>query len=415
MSQTTAQQQTPAAADAAQFTASRRNLVEAINLAALAVSARPTAPTQAGVLLESAPGSVTLHAHDFDTTVSVTLPAVQTRTGRTVVGHAELKRVVAALAAGEPKSAADRMPVTLASHIVSVPDVAVPLTTLPAAEFPELSTPVFAQITVDAEALLGQLARVVPAAGTDETLSALTCVRLDLEGDALTLAATDRYRLALAALACQRVGSHGSFSAHVPAFTLGKMAQHMRRYTGSVGIGVTTAPWGALITFTFGDTKISIRSWEGGALPPADSLMPLAAHLSFTLARETMVKAAQKAVALAKAKSGKDAFCLIDGVAPGTVSVAPYFGEADRDAVRGITVPATLTAGAPEAFAASSVVFNARFLLDALGAFSGDGITVHQAAAGSDGRVCKPVLLTDGPELAGEGYRHLIMPIRPSD
>ena len=45
--------------------------------------------------------------------------------------------------------------------------------------------------------LAAAIAQVVPAASRDDTLPMLTGVCLDIDGDALTLAATDRYRLAV--------------------------------------------------------------------------------------------------------------------------------------------------------------------------------------------------------------------------
>ena len=48
-----------------------------------------------------------------------------------------------------------------------------------------------------------------------------------------------------------------------------------------------------------------------------------------------------------------------------------------------------------------------------LGTFTGDTITLHLDEM-KDGQISKPALFTEGPEMAGQGYRHLLMPVRLS-
>lgn len=59
----------------------------------------------------------------------------------------------------------------------------------------------------------------------------------------------------------------------------------------------------------------------------------------------------------------------------------------------------------------SSLSFNPALLLDALGTFPADTLTLHLRPM-EDRQGKKPVLLTAGPDVAGDGYRHLLMPVR---
>ena len=51
--------------------------------------------------------------------------------------------------------------------------------------------------TVGADTLASAISQVAIAAGRDDTLPALTGIRIEISGDTLTLVATDRYRLAV--------------------------------------------------------------------------------------------------------------------------------------------------------------------------------------------------------------------------
>ena len=61
--------------------------------------------------------------------------------------------------------------------------------------------------TVNASEFATAVSQVAIAAGRDDTLPMLTGVRLEIKGDRLTLAATDRYRLAVRELTWNPIGN----------------------------------------------------------------------------------------------------------------------------------------------------------------------------------------------------------------
>ena len=71
------------------------------------------------------------------------------------------------------------------------------LPTMPVEDYPRLPDMPTTAGTVDSGAFATAVAQVAVAAGRDDTLPMLTGVRLEIDGDKLTLAATDRYRLAV--------------------------------------------------------------------------------------------------------------------------------------------------------------------------------------------------------------------------
>ena len=98
---------------------------------------------------------------------------------------------------------------------------------LPAEEYPELPAPPPLAGTVDGGVLGVAISQVVAAASRDDTLPMLTGVCLDIDGAALTLAATDRYRLAVREMPWQPVQPGLRAAALVPARTLADAARAM--------------------------------------------------------------------------------------------------------------------------------------------------------------------------------------------
>ena len=70
------------------------------------------------------------------------------------------------------------------------------LLTMPVEDYPTLPTMPERRGTIDGDVFTQAVAQVTVAAGRDDTLPILTGVRLEIDGDKITLLATDRYRLA---------------------------------------------------------------------------------------------------------------------------------------------------------------------------------------------------------------------------
>jgi DNA polymerase-3 subunit beta len=68
---------------------------------------------------------------------------------------------------------------------------------LPVAEYPDLPAMPASTGTLTPDVFAQAVSQVVVAAGRDELLPVFTGVRLEIDGDTLSLLATDRYRMAL--------------------------------------------------------------------------------------------------------------------------------------------------------------------------------------------------------------------------
>src|SRR5579859_5586233 len=166
-------------------------LADAVAWVARALPSRPVVPVLSGLRLDAADG-LTLSCFDYELAATTRLPADIAEPGLALVPGRLLAEITRSLP-GQPaefRSDGDEITLTCGSAEFA-------LVSLPTEEYPELpSAPPLAG-TVDGGDLAAALAQVLPATSRDDTLPMLTGVCLDIRGDVMTLAATDRYRLAV--------------------------------------------------------------------------------------------------------------------------------------------------------------------------------------------------------------------------
>ena len=123
---------------------------------------------------------------------------------------------------GHPVEVDDKDDVTLTCGPASFS-----LVTLPIGEYPRLPELPRLAGTVDGGVFAPAIGQVTPAASRDDTLPVITGVNVEIEGDTITLVATDRYRLAIRELGWQRAHPAAGSTLLVPAKTLADAARMM--------------------------------------------------------------------------------------------------------------------------------------------------------------------------------------------
>ncbi|KAB2587574.1 DNA polymerase III subunit beta family protein [Streptomyces arboris] len=407
------EQPTPVAT--AHVTAPYGPLADALKIAEFG-TACATGPAQHGVLIEADDTGLTLRTHDWETAVSITVPtATVTQAGASLLTLAQLTKSLKAMVAGETKATAARTTVTLAGDLLSTDHLTVPVNALPVADFAPAKTPEPIAAHLDAQDLYNQLQRVIPAACTDDTLPTLTAVQMTLTGRTLTLAATDRYRFAVADVPATPHPDHPATTAEhtltalVPASVLTRIAKHLKTCTGPVGIAFGTPE----LSLTMGDTTLTIQPHHG-ILPPYAALFPTTVDTSLTLERPTAQRALKKCAALIAASGERGSPVTLRWDEHGTLTLAPRIGEPDDLArIKGMPLTfATLTGPTPTD---RELHANPAFLADALAAFDGsDTLTLHLRDPKAGSTNLPPLLLTTNPRPTGGDYRHLLMPVHVS-
>ncbi len=166
-------------------------LADAVAWVARALPSRPVVPVLSGLRLDAAEG-LTLSCFDYELSATTRLPADIAEPGSALVPGRLLAEITRSLPGQPAEFRSDGDEVTL-----SCGSAEFALVSLPTAEYPELPPAPPLAGTVDGGELAAALAQVLPATSRDDTLPMLTGVCLDIRGDVVTLAATDRYRLAV--------------------------------------------------------------------------------------------------------------------------------------------------------------------------------------------------------------------------
>jgi DNA polymerase III subunit beta len=203
------------------FRVEREALAEALAWVARALPTRPVVPVLSGLRLDAGSG-LTLSCFDYEVAATAQIEADVLEPGTVIVPGrllTEITRSLPALAV-DVATDADGVSVTCGSAEFT-------LVALPAEEYPALPVPPAVAGTVDGGLLGVAIGQVVPAASRDDTLPMLTGVCLDIDGGTLTLAATDRYRLAVREVAWEPVRAGLRSAALVPARTLADAARAM--------------------------------------------------------------------------------------------------------------------------------------------------------------------------------------------
>ncbi|HYK32040.1 MAG TPA: DNA polymerase III subunit beta [Streptosporangiaceae bacterium] len=173
------------------FRVGREALGEAVAFVSRALPSRPVVPLLSCMLVEVGDSGLTLSCFDYEVSARCTVEAEIIEPGTALVPGRLLAEITRSLP-GRPVEFSDEADVlNLVCGSAEFGLVCLPMEEYPA--LPDSPPPVGA---VDGGVLAAAVGQVASSASRDDTLPMLTAVCLDIDGDSLTLAATDRYRLA---------------------------------------------------------------------------------------------------------------------------------------------------------------------------------------------------------------------------
>jgi DNA polymerase-3 subunit beta len=268
-------------------------LAEALSVAGRAVASRGALPVLSGVRLELAGDQLTLTGSDLELTVSVRISVSGLADGVAVVPSRLLNDIVRALEPGavELETTDDAARIASGRSEFS-------LKPLPADEFPRVAAVEGDEVRFDAQALVGALRQVLPAASTDDNRPILTGVLLaaadPTEGaEGLRLVATDSYRLSVVDLPGVSVLSSGK-SVLVPSRALSELSKAL----GDDG-EITLRLGERDASFAAEGTTITTRLIEGD-YPNYQGLIPSNQPNMLTVNREALIEALRRVKLLAR-------------------------------------------------------------------------------------------------------------------
>ncbi len=202
------------------FRVAREDFAESVAWVARSLPSRPPVPVLGGVLLVADENGLTVSGFDYEVSAQMRVAAEVAGPGQVLVSGRLLADITKALSNKPVDVSVDgtRVLIACGSAKFSLP-------TMPVEDYPQLPEvpQQTGELTVDvfAEAV-GQVA---VAAGRDDTLPMLTGIRVEIEGNDVVLAATDRFRLAVRHLQWQPTRPDIETAVLIPARTLSEAAK----------------------------------------------------------------------------------------------------------------------------------------------------------------------------------------------
>lgn len=374
------------------FRVDRDVFAEAVAWAARALPSRPPMPVLAGVFCEVADSTLKLSSFDYEVSAQVSVDAEAEEPGTALVSGRLLAEISRSLPDRPVEVSTDGVKVLLTCGSARFT-----LLTMPVEDYPSLPDMPPATGYVGSDAFAAAVGQVAVAAGRDDTLPMLTGIRLEIEGDTVTLVATDRYRLAVRELHWKPDRPDISAVALVPARTLADTAKSL---TSGAEVSIALSASGAgegMIGFEGGSRRTTTRLLEGESFPKYTSLLPSGWESRAEVEMAPFIEAVKRVALVAERNT--------------PVRLTFRDEEVLLEAGSGDEAQAAEVVGATLEGEEIRIAFNPSFLLDGLGALDSDVARLHFTTP------TKPAVITGKPadEQAEPEYRYLLMPIRLSD
>jgi len=372
------------------FVVEQELLVDAVNWVSKSISNRPISTALLGIIIDVT-NEITLSGSDLESSANAKLKADISQPGKVLVPGKLLAEISRSLPA---------KPITFtlegAKVLVSAGSAKFTLPTLPITEYPTLPQVPPLTGSLKSDLFATAVTQVAIAAGKDDSLPTLTGVFVEINKSQITLAATDRYRLAVRELSWKATDPNVAATALLRARTIADAAKSLTP-SSNVSISLTQPNSNEKLVGFVSDGKTMTSRVLDGSFPPFRHLLPS------------------------------------DATAEAVIEVAPLLDSVRRVAlVTDKTVPLRLNfsnntlqleAGTGDEAQASekmdinykgediNIAFNPTFLTDGLTALGTN--FVHISFTGAN----KPAVLTGQNEASGESianYKYLLMPMRYS-
>lgn len=371
------------------FRVERDVLADAAAWVARSLPARPPVPVLGGVLIqgggEAGAETLTVSGFDYETSARVELDATVGDPGQVLVSGRLLADITRALPSKPVDLVVDgsRATINCGNSRFSLP-------TMPVEDYPQLPAMPQRAGSVASDVLASAVAQVAVAAGRDDTLPMLTGVRLEIEGTRLTLAATDRFRLAVRELDWEPEDASASTAVLIPAKTLADVAKAL---SGSGTVEIALSAGDGMLGMTGNGRRATTRLLDAEfprfrQLIPADSSTTAEVEVSVLIEAIKRVALVADRVAQIRLEFGEDGLRLAAG--------GDDVGSAEEE------IPCALQGES------LTIAFNPSYLLDALGALHTERVQLTFTTPNRPA-LARPVVASDAEP---SGYLHLLMPVR---
>jgi len=372
------------------FVVERDLLVDAVNWVSKSVSSRPITTALLGIVIEVT-DEITLSGSDLETSAKAKLKAEISQKGKVLVPGRLLAEISRALPA---------KPITFnlegSRVLVTAANAKFTLPTLPLVEYPTLPELPTASGSLNSDLFATAVNQVAIAAGKDDSLPTLTGVFVEINKNQITLAATDRYRLAVRELNWSATDSNIETTSLLRARTLAEAAKSLIG-TSQVTIALPATTTNEKLVGFISEGKSMTSRVLDGSFPPFRHLLPNNSTADAIIEVAPLLDSVRR-VALVTDK---------------TVPLRLNFSNNTLQLEAGTGDEATATEKLDINYKGEdiNIAFNPTFLTDGLTAIN--TAFVHITFTGAN----KPAVLTGQTEAGSApitNYKYLLMPMRYS-
>jgi DNA polymerase-3 subunit beta len=343
------------------------------------VSRNATLPVLGNVLLKAEPGGLRMIATDLELGVSCLVGGKIEEKGQITIPARLLSEYVSQL----PK---ERVGISVIGKELNLEceGSKAQIKGISADEFPLIpKVEAVFKSSLPAQKLRKAIIQTVFAVAHDESRPELTGVYMQFEKDSCTLAATDSFRLTEATIAC---GPNVPKKMIIPAKTLVELARIIEDEDATVSVQASDNQ----VLFAYHDVELISRLLEG-QYPEYKDIIPKELPTKVTADREEFLTAVRTAGLFSKT-SAQDVVIVIDP----TKKQLSISAEASQVGGHSQELPVKI------AGPADKVVFNYRYLVEGLNAFTGEEVVFETGGATSPGKLTSS---KDGQ------YLYIVMPI----
>ncbi|PSK95521.1 DNA polymerase III beta subunit [Murinocardiopsis flavida] len=376
------------------FRVERDVLADAVAWTARTLPTRPSVPVLAGMLLDAGEvdgrARLKLSSFDYEVSAQVSVDIDVEEPGTTLVSGRLLAEITRNLPPQTVEISTDG-----AKVVVSCGSAKFTLLTLPVEDYPTLPDMPGTTGSIGSDVFAAAVSQVAVAAGRDDTLPMLTGVRVEIEGDTVTLASTDRYRLAVRELTWSPENPELSAVALIPAKTLADTAKSLTS-GAEISVALAAAEGGeGMIGFEGGGRRTTSRLLDGD-FPKYRALLPDSFNAVAEVQKSEIIEAVKRVSLVAERNT--------------PLRLAFSEGQLVLEAGTGDEAQAVEVLEANFEGDDIEIAFNSGFLVDGLSAIDSDIARLQFTTS------TKPAIITGKPaeEGATVGYRYLIMPVRLS-
>ena len=375
--------------EAMKVTVLQETLAHGLSIVSRAVSPRSTLPVLSNVLVATDEGRLRLSATNLELGITCWIGAKIEEEGSTTVPARTFVDLVGTLPAEQVNL--NLNPATQSLNVragASITDIKC----IDSQEFPPMPTPemdtAFQINVADFKEIIQQVAF---AASSDEARPVLMGVLMNVEGDKLTMAAADGFRLSV---------RHATLSSPVPqalsAIIPARALNELARIAGEGGemISMVLPKSRGQVVFRVKDTEL-VAQLIDGVFPDYQQIIPHSYKSRTILSTQSLLKACKQAEIFAREGSNVARFNIKSSgdQEPGSVEISAQSEETGSNET---VVSATIDGSG------LLIAFNVRFLREVLEVVRSPNVALETSAANSPG-VIRPV--------GSDDFLHVIMPM----